>query len=391
MKNIAIILKKELKRYFTDIRMLIGILLPGILIFVLYSVMGGFMNSMNDAPTEYNICIVNEPAEFSNFKDVDGWEIHLIASEDITKEDALKKIENKEFDLYIEFEEDFYQKIQAYDSSASASKAPEVKMYYNSTSDASLAFYQYYSSVLNTFESTLTNRFDINNSENEKYDFATAEDASIQIFTMMLPFLLIIFLFSGCMGVCSEAIAGEKERGTIATLLVTPVKRSQIAIGKLIALSLTSLASATASFIGLVASIPRLVGSSNISLNIYGFGSYALIFVVILCTVLLFSVILTMISTYAKSVKESTSLAIPVMMIVMLLGVTSFMGTSASTNLGLYFIPVYNSIQCLTAIFSMEIQPAYFAVTIISNVVFIAAGVYALTKMFNSEKIMFNK
>ena len=43
MKAIGIILKKELKRFFTDYRMLIGIILPGILIFLLYSVMGDFM------------------------------------------------------------------------------------------------------------------------------------------------------------------------------------------------------------------------------------------------------------------------------------------------------------------------------------------------------------
>ena len=59
---------------------------------------------------------------------------------------------------------------------------------------------------------------------------------SAQMITMMLPYLLLIFLFTGCVAITSESIAGEKERGTINTLLVTPTKRSYLAIGKIIAL-----------------------------------------------------------------------------------------------------------------------------------------------------------
>lgn len=389
MKTIAIIVKKELKRYFTDIRMILGLLLPGVLIFVLYSFMGSFMSNAVEAPTNYKICIINEPEQFAGFQQVPGWNIEIV--EDTNKDEMLGKIQNQELDAYIVYEENFYEKMMAYDSITSSAPAPQVKIYYNSASNSSSAFYDYYRGVLNTFESTLSNRFDINQSTDEKFDYAKQEDVTMKIFTMMLPFLLIIFLFSGCMGVCSEAIAGEKERGTIATLLVTPTKRSQLAIGKLIALSLTSLASATASFIGLIASFPKLVGSSNANLSVYGFGTYALLFIVILSTVLIFSVALTMISTFAKSVKEANGFSIPVMMVVMLLGVTSFMGTSAATNVGLYFIPVYNSIQCLTGILSMNVQPLLFTVTILSNLLYVGLGVYGLTKMFNSERVMFNK
>ena len=89
---------------------------------------------------------------------------------------------------------------------------------------------------LDTYESALANKFDVNPGE-EVYDMATEEDLSAQVFSMMVPMLLMIFLFSGCMAVAPESIAGEKERGTIATLLVTPVKRSHLAVGKIISLS----------------------------------------------------------------------------------------------------------------------------------------------------------
>jgi sodium transport system permease protein len=71
--------------------------------------------------------------------------------------------------------------------------------------------------------------------------------------------LIIMFLFSGAMSIGPDSIAGEKERGTIATLLVTPVKRSEIAIGKVMSLSIISLFSATSSFIGIMLSLPKLL------------------------------------------------------------------------------------------------------------------------------------
>src|SRR5690554_8033770 len=100
----------------------------------------------------------------------------------------------------------------------------------------------------------------------------------------MLPFLLVIFLFSGVMQVSIESIAGEKERGTIATILTTPIKRSELAIGKIVSLSLIALVSAFSSFLGLILSIPKLMGSMDLELQIYGFGEYSLLFLVLAST-----------------------------------------------------------------------------------------------------------
>lgn len=76
----------------------------------------------------------------------------------------------------------------------------------------------------------------------------------------MLPMLLMLFLFSGCMAVAPESIAGEKERGTIATLLVTPMKRSDLAIGKILALALIALLSGISSALGTVLALPQADG-----------------------------------------------------------------------------------------------------------------------------------
>ncbi|MDE6584768.1 MAG: ABC transporter permease [Anaeroplasmataceae bacterium] len=385
MKNIWIILKKELRRYFTDTRMLIGIILPGILIFLLYSVMGNFMNGNSSSDiTEFKIYAEQQPEAITSILPSDFQIVYI--EETLTKKEIYKKIEDSELDLYIIFPNGFMEDITKVPT---PQPVPEVKMYYNSASVSSSTIYEVYRSLLDNLEATLANRFNINSNLDEKYDFATEEDLTVRIFSMMLPFLLITFLFSGAMGICAESIAGEKERGTIATLLVTPAKRSHIAIGKVSALGITALASALVSFLGLIASIPKLVGS-NISLSAYGASTIFMLLLVIVLTVLFFTVVLTLVSTFAKSVKEASSLSVPVMVIVMLLGATSFMGTTAQTNPALYLIPVYGAIQSLTGILSLTIDPLCFTMFIISSVAYIGLGIFALTKMFNSERVMFN-
>ena len=389
MNTIWTIVKKELKRFFTDPRMLVSLFLPGILIFAIYTLMGDIMtNITRPKDTDFNVYVVNEPNEFKSFLQVEGWNITL-NEENLSKEEILEKIKEKEVDLYVVYGEDFYSKMMSYDSSSSL-KAPQIEIYYNSTNDASGLIYSYYTGLLDGVESSLANKFDINSDPSINFDLATSKDTTVYIISMMLPFLLIIFLFTGAMAICSESIAGEKERGTIATLLITPAKRSHIVLGKIISLGITGLASSLVSFLGLILSLPSLMGTS-FDFSAYGVTTIILILLLIIVTVLMFTTILTIISTFAKSVKEASSYSTPIMILVMLVGLSNFMTTSAIGNSLVYLIPIYNVMQCLVSIFSLSVNYLNFAICIISNVVYIALGVFLLTKMFNNEKIIFNK
>lgn len=390
MKNIITILKKELRRFFTDRRMLLSLILPGVLIFLMYNFMGNMINDSftADKTHTYIIYTVNEPASYQNFFSSVKVEFHDANASGKNKDEILQEIKDNKIDMYIVYEEDFVNKVNSY-TSTSTDKAPQIEIFYNSVSTESSYIYSYTLSALNTYESELANKFDINKDMEISFDQATEEEKSAEIIKMMLPFLLIIFLFSGCMAICSESIAGEKERGTIATLLITPTKRWQLAIGKLLALSITSLVSALISFVALMASLPNLLG--GVSINIYGIGTYIALFVLVISTVLLFTVILTLVSTAAKSVKEASAYSIPVMMIVMLTGITSFFSKGVPTNILLYLIPVYNSVQCMSGIFALSFNGMQFLVTILINFGVVGIGVYFLTLMFNNEKIMFRK
>ena len=388
MSKIFVVLKKELRRFFTDRRMLTSIFLPGILIFIIYSLLGGVVTDMmSQQITDYSVHIENEPIEFSMIFNVSDWNVEK-NKEVLTKEEAINKISEGSLDLYIIYEEDFYNKILAYDTNKG--KAPDVEIYYNSTIDSSYALYNYVTTYLSQIEAQLANKFDVNTDLNINYDMATEEDISTKIIGMILPFILMTFLISGAMGICSESIAGEKERGTIATLLVTPVRRSDLVIGKIGALGITTMASAFVSFLGLILSLPKLAGA-DFSIDYYGFGPLAILLLVVVVTALFFTTILTIVSTYAKSVKEATSLSGPLTIIVMVVGMSGMMATSANTNLWMYLIPIYNSIQSFTGILNDSINIFAIIITVISNLTYIGLGVFLLTKMFNSEKIMFNK
>jgi sodium transport system permease protein len=232
------------------------------------------------------------------------------------------------------------------------------------------------------------------NAFGDTYDLATVEDVSKMLFTMLIPFLMLIFLYSGAMAVATESIAGEKERGTIATILITPIKRSHVALGKVLALSITALASAMVSFIAVIASIPKLMsGTSGVDVSVsldLGIKEYLALFIVITLTVLLFTVILSIISTFAKSIKEASTYATPVMVLVTIVGVMGFV-TEGAVSSALYLIPIYNSVAMISSIFAMAFNPLGLLLFTLADLIVIALGTVALAKMFSSERIMFNK
>ena len=383
MNKILTIVKKELKRYFTDKRTLISLFLPGLLIFAIYSFMGNIITSKMDGDDNhlYVVYTENLPASASNlYSDFDG--NIRVKKDEKTTEEAMKLLEEGSIDLFIKYDSDFDQKLTNGDK-------PNVEVFFSSKLTSSQNLYSFTMEKLSETAYTITPNYFINSNPNTKYDLATyeEEDSSRMFIQMMMPFLLIIFLFSGCMAISSEAIAGEKERGTIYTLLVTPTKRSEIAIGKILALSIVSLVSASVSFIGTILSLPKLMGGdASISLAIYSFTDYLAIFLIILVTVIFFTSILLLISSYAKSVKEAGQLALVVMIPTMIIGVTSMLGTNE--EIWAAFIPIYNSITTMSGVFAGNINILNFILTIATNIVVVGIIVYLLTKMFNSEKIM---
>ncbi|RKI29943.1 ABC transporter permease [bacterium 1xD8-6] len=394
---IITIFKKEIARFFGDKRTAFStILLPGIMIFVMYSFMGDALsNQFSVDEDEKTVCYVqNLPADDTLQGMLQsGFTVKELSSEkdlEKTKEDII----NKEADLCVVFPENFEKDVHIDRSLVSADNTPEVQIFYNSSETASSAAFQTMTALLDEFESLLANSFDVNRQKDGvTFDLASDEDSAASVFASMLPMLLLMFLFSGTVAVAPESIAGEKERGTIATLLVTPAKRGQIALGKILALSFIALLSGASSTIGTIISMPKLMGSAsdNLSGSVYSVTDYLLLALVILSTVLLLVTAVSLISAFSKSIKEAQTYCSPLIIVAALVGITAMFGDGASTNTVHYIIPLYNSVQSMVQIFSFEAVQTPILLTVLSNILYSLIGAFGLTKMFQSEHIIFSK
>lgn len=390
-KDMVTIIKKEFARFFGDKRVVFTtILMPGLLIYLIYTFMGTGMRKEMSTNEGYvaNAYVQNLPEEFAPALSELSAEWKPVSGEEL--EGAKTAIQEKEADVLLIFPEDFIARTAAYEVT-SGEIAPNVEIYYNSTEAESTNLYNVLTKMLNDFEASMANKLDINAGEGT-YDLATEKDVTGQIFAMLLPMLLMTFMFTGCAAVAPESIAGEKERGTIATLLVTPMKRSSLALGKIISLSSIAILSGLSSFIGTMLSLPNLMGSAKSGMNasVYVLSDYLLLLGIIFTTVLVMVSLISIISAFARSIKEASTAVSPLMVVVMLISLTPMFG-GGEKSLGIFFIPLYNSVQSIHGIFSFTYQPVQVVITILVNVVASGLFTWVLTRMFNNEKVMFSK
>lgn len=397
--NITTIIKKEFARFFGDKRMVFTtVIMPGLLIYIIYSFVVGGIRDTFESDKDYRPKVYVQQMPQLLQPMFEALEMDITDATTMDIESIKPLIENKDIELLVAFPTDFDSAMANYDISDSTLAAPNVLIYSNVTNMESGKAETVVRSILSSYEETICNKFNINaltdETANEEFNLATEEDFMGQILSAMLPFMLIIFLYSGCMAVAPESIAGEKERGTIATLLVTPMNRSHLAFGKIISLSFIALISGLSSFLGVILSLPKFMGSAmeGMPTNIYTTSDYLLILGIILSTVLVLISVISIISAYAKTVKEASTLVLPLMLIIMIVGIPSTIGGgNAQTAISWYFIPIYNSIQAMTGVFSFSYSLINVATTIAINIIYAAAFSYVLAKMFNSEKIMFSK
>lgn len=389
MRSIWTIFKKEWDRVIKDKRLILTVMiLPGLMIFLIYSFMGSALQSMEDnLPSQ--IALVNPPQSFLDLLDGDAyskWTIETIQANEV--ESYKDQIDEGNWQYVIHFPDSFETDILLLGK-------PMAWIYYNQNEMASSVIYQSMQSVLYIYhQQWVQNRYgDTTIFELDTQSIELDENKQQgQVMSLLLPMLTIMFLFSGAMAIGPESIAGEKERNTIATLLVTPVKRSHIAIGKVLSLSVLSLLSALSSFIGIITSLPKLMQSSELDMSIYSVMDYAQILFLLFSTVFVIVGIIAIVSAYAKNLKEAGTLIMPFYIITNLVGLSSMLGSGANTNLFAYLIPIYNTVQSLTAILTFEANTwLYVLISVLANIGYLVIFISILRLMFQNEKIMFAK
>ena len=394
--NTLTIIKKEFARFFGDRQMLFTtVIMPGLLIYLIYSFMGMAMKKMTTEGTNelVTLCVENLPASVAPL--IDGIPAIAISQQAVSQVD-IDRLEDKSLNVVlVRFPEAFDEKVATYDPQ-SGMAAPNVEIYYNSANNASSRVYHILEASLSAYEDQLSNRFDINRADSEEaaFDKASSDEVLGSILSKLIPMLILMLLFSGVMAIAPSAIAGEKERGTIATLLVTPLRRNELALGKVVSLSGIALLSGISSFIGIVLSLPKMIPTDatgvELGLNFTG-ADYLVLLLIIFATVLIMASAVSILSALAKDVKNAGTMITPFMLVVMFCGLTPMFQSGTPENLTAYLIPFYNSIQVMTSVFAHEMRWMPVIVTLAANVVYTGIAVWVLTRMFNSEKVMFSK
>ena len=393
MKNIITVMSKEFTRFFTDKRMVVMTIMPAILIYVIYSFMGSMLGDVFSPDEGHKAVIysINTPNSVSQVASASGISILNVNVNDT--DDIKDKISTKEADLLIVFPLNFDELVSEQINNLSADSAdkqnaPTIEIFYSSTEPNSHQAFMVISGLLESYRTSIFNLFSVTGS-----DIASSEDFMATMISTMMPMLLMIFLYSGCMALSLESITGEKERGTLATLLVSPLKRSQLAAGKILSLVVLSFLSGSITAVATILSLPNLMGAEGevLDVNIYSVADYVLLAFVILSVLMLMVAMLSIVSAFSKTVKEAGQAATPLMILVMIVGVSGMFGGGAQTDPVYYLIPLYGSVQSMSGIFSLDYSMFNVVIACLSSLVYAGIGGFVLTKMFNSEKVMFSK
>lgn len=381
--NTLTIIKKEFARFFGDRQLLFTtVIMPGLLIYLVYSLMGSGINKMvtEGANETVTLQVENMPQSLAPiFYTLDS---SVVVTEQTLTDGDIAQLEDEDINaVLLRFPEGFEEALAG---GMSSDNIPSVDIYYNSTNNASNRVHMVVSAVLNNYARPYVV---------SDLDQASNESIGAMIWSKILPMLIIMMLFSGVMAIAPSAIAGEKERGTIATLLVTPMRRNELALGKIVSLSCIALLSGISSFIGIALSLPKMVGigeAADLGFH-YTTTDYIVLMLVIFASVLIMASAISLLSALAKDVKNAGTMVVPFMLVVMLAGLLPMFQSNVPESIGVYLIPFYNAIEVMTAVFAHEMKWVPVIVTLASDVAYTGLAVWGLTKMFNSEKIMFSR
>jgi len=393
MSGIWTIMKKEFDRFFKDKRTALStIFLPGIILYAIYSFMGTGFNNLfaqeaDVPPTAY---VVNMPASIRQLAEPAGFVINDIRIVDVPR--LKDRMEERELSaIVMVFPEEFDAHIASFAAGVSTYPVPNIELYANSLDPNSNNARWAMVSLLDYYRAALANPFDINRGVYDA-DLATDEGVAATVISALLPMILMMMLVSGVAGLAPESIAGEKDRATIATLLVTPLKRGHLALGKIFSLTAISFLSGIVTTIALIMSLPNMIGG-DLEMNLmemYGVIDLVMIAVVVLTAIILLTTIASLISAFAKSMKEATTYIAPLTIVVMVISIVP-MVLNLPDLPQLFLVPIYSSAQSMSNIFAQEYELMHIVITVVSSLVYSCIGGFALTKMFNSEKVMFSK
>jgi sodium transport system permease protein len=226
----------------------------------------------------------------------------------------------------------------------------------------------------------------------EKHNIASMKEQFGKQIGGFLPYIFILFCFMGAMYPAIDLGAGEKERGTLETLLTAPVNRFHILLGKFGVVMLTGLMSAVVSIVGLYIGLrqsnelpPEIF---DVIVKILGADTILLIFSLLVPLTVFFAGVLLSVSLSAKSFKEAQSLITPLNMAIIIpaaIGMIPGMTMNFTTAL----IPVLNVSLATKEIIAGTMTTANLIIVYISLVAYAVLSLWGAAFWFKRESTIF--
>ncbi|MBB6096641.1 sodium transport system permease protein [Deinobacterium chartae] len=241
----------------------------------------------------------------------------------------------------------------------------------------------------------------------ESRDASTVAERRSGQLAFLIPLFILQFILAGGQPTAIDSTAGEKERGTLEVLLVTPVSRLEVVAGKFVATTLFALTSAVFSMVGLAAAgwvgrslLGSLVAGSgngdaaelatlfggNLSLSLPAFGA---LLAVAVTTAMLISVLQLTITVFARSYKEAQTYLVPLALVAILPAVTLQFADFLTVGSGFYLIPLVNAMLVILNIVKGSLGAAAIILTVISNLVYAALLLLLAWRLFRRESVIF--
>ena len=381
MNKTLLILKKELREVFRDKKSLAMMLIIPVLIPLIIIGMSALFESETSTDVNtYNKIGFNYELSETEIEILDSLEIDYSIND---TEDLEEEFNKQEINSYITKENNHY--VINYDSAN-----------IESSGSASLA-----ESFLETYKSVLEENYLSNNNVDVSefnnlltYEEKTQEQQNYfanYIVNYAFLFILMAITVSATYP-ATDATAGEKERGTLETLLTFPIKSKDIIIGKLLSVTLSSIITGV---LGLILSVLAIIYVGN-TYDIYSGSTllnasiiiYALI--IIIAYSIMISGLCIAIASMSASFKEAQSALTPLTFIAFFPGMIVFM-IDISNNAILSLIPFINFSMIFTDVTNNNLNILYLILMFISTIVIITIVITYIIRQYKSEKILFNE
>ncbi|MCS6830594.1 MAG: ABC transporter permease [Armatimonadota bacterium] len=211
------------------------------------------------------------------------------------------------------------------------------------------------------------------------------------VLSIILPYVIVLSAFFGAVSPAFDLVAGEKERGTLETLLATPASRRQIVWGKFLTVTTVCMVAAIFAMLGMLLAfalpaVSRIFAERAVQFSL-SLPTLGTLVITLLPLSVFYSALLLIISTFARNQKEAQTYLIPLSTLIVLPAVASMFARTES-GLWLAAVPVLNSAIIIKQVLTGVLEPSFMALSLFISCLTAAVALQIAARLFEQETVL---